>query len=145
MLIDDGEKAASRPKDPGSECRPGLASPTSKKVRRAGRSVRSPVVGTKAGSRGGEEPFMRRIGILSASGMGHFYPLAALGRRLQSRGHEVVYLQVADFERPVRAAGLQYHPIGREDFPPARSASWTRSSASSRASPASAAPSAGSS
>ena len=60
---------------------------------------------------------MRRIGILSFSSPGHYYPLTALGRRLQSRGHEVVYLQVADLERPIRAAGLEFRQIGREDFP----------------------------
>ena len=60
----------------------------------------------------------RRIGILSFSSPGHYYPLTALGRRLQSRGHEVVYFQVADLERPIRAAGLQFRQIGREDFPP---------------------------
>ena len=59
-----------------------------------------------------------RIGILSFSSPGHYYPLTALGRRLQSRGHEVVYFQVADLERPIRAAGLQFRQIGREDFPP---------------------------
>jgi UDP:flavonoid glycosyltransferase YjiC (YdhE family) len=61
---------------------------------------------------------MRRIGILSFSSPGHYYPLTALGRRLQSRGHEVVYFQVADLERPIRAAGLRFRQIGREDFPP---------------------------
>src|SRR6516165_3143277 len=60
----------------------------------------------------------RRIGILSFSSPGHYYPLTALGRRLQSRGHEVVSFQVADLERPIRAAGLQFRQIGREDFPP---------------------------
>jgi MGT family glycosyltransferase len=30
----------------------------------------------------------------------------------------VVYFQVADLERPIRAAGLQFRQIGREDFPP---------------------------
>jgi MGT family glycosyltransferase len=60
---------------------------------------------------------MRRIGILSFSSPGHFYPLTALGRRLRSRGHDVVYFQVADLERPIRAAGLEYRQIGREDFP----------------------------
>src|SRR5580692_599882 len=60
---------------------------------------------------------MRRIGILSFSSPGHFYPLTALGRRLQSRGHEVVYFQVADLEPPIRAAGLKFHQIGRDDFP----------------------------
>jgi MGT family glycosyltransferase len=61
---------------------------------------------------------LRRIGILSFSSPGHYYPLTALGRRLQARGHEVVYFQVADLERPIRAAGLQFRQIGREDFPP---------------------------
>ena len=60
----------------------------------------------------------RRIGILSYSSPGHYYPLMALGRRLQSRGHEVVYFQVANLERPIRAAGLKFHQIGQDDFPP---------------------------
>jgi zeaxanthin glucosyltransferase len=60
----------------------------------------------------------RRIGILSFSSPGHYYPLTALGRRLQSRGHDVVYFQVADLERPIRAAGLEFRQIGQEDFPP---------------------------
>jgi zeaxanthin glucosyltransferase len=66
---------------------------------------------------GKEGRSMRRIGILSSSSPGHYYPLTALGRRLQSRGHEVVYFQVADLERPIRAAGLPFRQIGREDFP----------------------------
>jgi UDP:flavonoid glycosyltransferase YjiC (YdhE family) len=59
----------------------------------------------------------RRIGILSFSSPGHYYPLTALGRQLQSLGHEVVYFQVADLERPIRAAGLEFRQIGQEDFP----------------------------
>src|SRR5258707_11348922 len=65
-----------------------------------------------------EDRTVRRIGILSLSSPGHFYPLTALGRRLQSRGHEVVYFQVADLERPIRAAGLEFRQIGWEDCPP---------------------------
>ncbi len=61
---------------------------------------------------------MRRIGMLSFASPGHFHPITALGRRLQARGHEVVYFQVVDIERPIRAAGLEFHAIGREDFPP---------------------------
>jgi MGT family glycosyltransferase len=30
----------------------------------------------------------------------------------------VVYFQVADLEPPIRAAGLEFHQIGRDDFPP---------------------------
>ena len=70
------------------------------------------------GPSGREERPRHRIGILSFSSPGHYYPLTALGRRLQSRGHEVVYFQVADLEPPIRAAGLEFHQIGQEDFPP---------------------------
>src|SRR5262245_33221685 len=70
------------------------------------------------GLQGSEGRPRRRIGILSFSSPGHYYPLTALGRRLQARGHEVVYFQVADLERPIRAAGLQFRQIGWEDFPP---------------------------
>jgi zeaxanthin glucosyltransferase len=65
-----------------------------------------------------EERSRRRIGILSFSSPGHFYPLTALGRRLQSQGHEVVYFQVADLEQPICAAGLEFRLLGWEDFPP---------------------------
>jgi UDP:flavonoid glycosyltransferase YjiC (YdhE family) len=61
---------------------------------------------------------MRRIGILCFSSPGHYYPLTALGRRLQSRGHEVVCFQVADLEKPIRAAGLEFRQIGRDEYPP---------------------------
>jgi hypothetical protein len=77
----------------------------------------------------------RRIGVLCFSSPGHYYPLTALGRCLQSRGHEVVYFQVADLERPIRAAGLRFRQIGQDDFPPALSARETRKSESSRVSP----------
>ncbi len=70
------------------------------------------------GPAGTEERSRRRIGILSFSSPGHYYPLTALGRRLQSRGHEVVCFQVADLERPIRAAGLEFRQIGQEEFPP---------------------------
>jgi zeaxanthin glucosyltransferase len=66
----------------------------------------------------GEGRSTRRIGILSFSSPGHYYPLTALGRQLQSRGHGVVYFQVADLEPPIRAAGLRFRQIGGEDFPP---------------------------
>ena len=69
-----------------------------------------------------------RIGILSFSSPGHYYPLTALGRRLQSRGHEVAYFQVADLEPAIRAAGLRFPRSAATTSPPARSAHGTRSS-----------------
>jgi UDP:flavonoid glycosyltransferase YjiC (YdhE family) len=74
--------------------------------------------GQAPGPRGRQGQSRRRIGILSFSSPGHFYPLTALGRRLQSRGHDVVYFQVADLEPPIRAAGLRFRQLGRDDFPP---------------------------
>src|SRR5262245_11479899 len=80
--------------------------------------IEGPGVALAQGPAAREERSRRRIGILSFSSPGHYYPLTALGRRLQSRGHEVVYFQVADLEPPIRAAGLRFRQIGREDFPP---------------------------
>jgi MGT family glycosyltransferase len=61
---------------------------------------------------------MARIGFVSIPVPGHFYPTSALARKLMTRGHEVVYFEVPDFERRARAAGLDYRPIGRESYPP---------------------------
>ena len=60
---------------------------------------------------------MARLGIVSVAAPGHFYPASALGRQLQARGHTVVFFQVADFERRIRAAGLDYHQLGATEFP----------------------------
>ncbi|MEI9999784.1 MAG: nucleotide disphospho-sugar-binding domain-containing protein [Verrucomicrobiota bacterium] len=59
-----------------------------------------------------------RLGILSFSAPGHVYPLAALGRALKARGHQVTFFQVADLGAQVRASGVEFCPIGAEDFPP---------------------------
>ena len=44
--------------------------------------------------------------------------MTALARSLQLRGHEVVIFGIADSEAHVRAAGIEFHTIGTEDFPP---------------------------
>ena len=44
--------------------------------------------------------------------------MTALAHSLQMRGHEVVLFGVADTEARVRAAGIEFQPIGGEDFPP---------------------------
>jgi MGT family glycosyltransferase len=61
---------------------------------------------------------MSHFGFLSYPAPGHLYPLTALARRLQQRGHKVTYFQVADAEPFIRAAGLPYHQIGAADHPP---------------------------
>jgi MGT family glycosyltransferase len=44
--------------------------------------------------------------------------MTALLRRLQQRGHSVVLFGIADVESRVRAAGIEFHLIGKADFPP---------------------------
>jgi UDP:flavonoid glycosyltransferase YjiC (YdhE family) len=48
---------------------------------------------------------MSHFGFLSYPASGHLYPLTALARRLQQRGHRVTYFGVADAEPCIRAAG----------------------------------------
>jgi zeaxanthin glucosyltransferase len=61
---------------------------------------------------------MARIGVFCFAGVGHLNPMTALGRRLQERGHEVVFFGIADVEARVRGAGLAFCQIGQSDYPP---------------------------
>jgi len=44
--------------------------------------------------------------------------MTALAHSLQLRGHEVVLFGIADTEAVVRGAGIGFHRIGAEDYPP---------------------------
>ncbi len=44
--------------------------------------------------------------------------MTALAHSLQLRGHEVTIFGIADTEARVRAAGIGFHCIGRQDYPP---------------------------
>ena len=44
--------------------------------------------------------------------------MTALARSLELRGHEVILFGIADVEARVRAAGVDFHQIGAEDYPP---------------------------
>jgi len=48
---------------------------------------------------------------------GHLNPMTALARKLQSRGHEVVFICLPDAEQIVRAAKLEFIPMCEEEFP----------------------------
>ena len=61
---------------------------------------------------------MARFGAFCYPGTGHLNPMTALARSLQLRGHEVVIFGIADTEARVRAAGVEFHRIGAEDYPP---------------------------
>ena len=44
--------------------------------------------------------------------------MTALARRLEQRGHKVIIFGIADTEARVRAAGIDFQPIGATDYPP---------------------------
>ena len=60
---------------------------------------------------------MARLGAFCFPGTGHLYPMTALARRLEERGHKVVIFGIADSAAVVRAAGIEFVQIGAEDYP----------------------------
>ena len=60
---------------------------------------------------------MAKLGAFCFPATGHLNPMTALARSLQLRGHEVVIFGIADAEARVRAAGIEFHRIGAEDYP----------------------------
>jgi len=61
---------------------------------------------------------MAKLGAFCFPGTGHINPMTALARRLEQRGHQVVIFGIADTEARVRDAGVAFHLIGAEDYPP---------------------------
>src|SRR5260370_15571702 len=59
-----------------------------------------------------------KIGFLSLPLTGHLNRMTALARKLQSRGHEIVFIGVPDIEPVVRAADLDFVPFGENEYPP---------------------------
>src|SRR5262250_1798077 len=58
-----------------------------------------------------------RIGFLSLPVPGHLNPMTALARKLQSRGHDVVFISLVDVEPFVEAAGLPFVPCSEAAYP----------------------------
>jgi zeaxanthin glucosyltransferase len=58
-----------------------------------------------------------KIGFISMPLTGHLNPMIALARKLQSRGHEIVFIGVPDVGPTVRAAGLNFVSWCEEEFP----------------------------
>ena len=58
-----------------------------------------------------------KIGFVSMPLSGHLNPMTALARRVQSRGHEVVFIGVPDVEPFSRAADLDFVPFCENEFP----------------------------
>jgi zeaxanthin glucosyltransferase len=59
-----------------------------------------------------------KIGFVSVPVSGHLNPMTALARKLQSRGHEVVFISVPDGEPIIRGAGLEFVPFCEQEYPP---------------------------
>ena len=58
-----------------------------------------------------------RIGFLSLPVPGHLNPMTALARKLQSRGHDVVFISLVDVAPFVEAAGLPFVPCSEAAYP----------------------------
>ena len=58
-----------------------------------------------------------KIGFVSMPYAGHLNPLTALARKMQSRGHEVVFIGVPDAGPYVRGAGLPFVSYCEKEFP----------------------------
>jgi zeaxanthin glucosyltransferase len=58
-----------------------------------------------------------KIGFISLPLTGHLNPMTALARKLQARKHEVVFFGVPDAEPFVRAANLDFVPLGEKEYP----------------------------
>src|SRR6201981_1713871 len=60
---------------------------------------------------------MMRIGFLSLPVPGHLNPMTTLARKLQSRGHDVVFISLADVGPVVEAAGVPLVPCSEAAYP----------------------------
>ena len=58
-----------------------------------------------------------RIGFVSLPVPGHLNPMTTLARKLQSRGHDVVFISLADVAPFVEAAGLPFVPCSEAAYP----------------------------
>src|SRR5215470_386991 len=58
-----------------------------------------------------------RIGFLSLPVPGHLNPMTALARKLQARGHAVVFLTLPDAAPFVHAAQLPFVPCSEDTYP----------------------------
>jgi zeaxanthin glucosyltransferase len=77
------------------------------------------------GVNGMNDGAIMKIGFLSMPLTGHLNPMTALARKLQSRGHEVVFIGVPDIEPVVRAADLHFVSFCENEYPPGSVAkSW---------------------
>ena len=61
---------------------------------------------------------MTNFGIICPTSSGHLNTILPLGQELQRRGHHITLVGLLDARPKTEAAGLDFWPIGEEDFPP---------------------------
>jgi zeaxanthin glucosyltransferase len=67
-----------------------------------------------------------KIGFICPPALGHFNPMSALARQLQSRNHDVVMISLPAIESLARAANLPFVSFGEKEFPADRVAEAVR-------------------
>jgi zeaxanthin glucosyltransferase len=58
-----------------------------------------------------------KIDFLSMPLTGHLQPMTALGRKMQTGGHEVTFFGLPDAARIFHSAGLDFVSFGEEEYP----------------------------
>lgn len=58
-----------------------------------------------------------KVGFVSLPFTGHLNPMAALARKVQTRGHKVIVIGIPDIEPTIRAANLDFIPYCDKEFP----------------------------
>lgn len=58
-----------------------------------------------------------KIGFVSMPLSGHLNPMTTLARKVESRGHEVIFFGLPDAGPAVRAADLSFIPFGEKEYP----------------------------
>jgi MGT family glycosyltransferase len=58
-----------------------------------------------------------KIGFVSLPASGHLNPMTALARKMQARGHEVVFIGYVETEATIRAANLRFVPFCESEYP----------------------------
>jgi zeaxanthin glucosyltransferase len=79
--------------------------------------VRPAAASARCGTNENEKSLEVKIGFISMPLTGHLNPMIALARKLQSRGHEIVFIGVPDVGPYACAAGLDFVSYCEEEFP----------------------------
>ena len=58
-----------------------------------------------------------KIGFVSLPFTGHLNPIVALARKVQTRGHKVIFIGIPDIEPTIRAGNLDLIPYCDKEFP----------------------------